>query len=139
VTHTHRTRVRAPNLSGRGSRTGHRPGGACSGSAFAGAAVPVPVSGKRPTRVLADGTQYRFGLDAASIPRKSRAPHHFAFMICACLRAGAIASSSLSSVLFEFIPFENAERRTSEAKKLRPSVGTMMICSLSESRSAMIF
>ena len=35
--------------------------------------------------------------------------------------------------------FWKAERITSDAKKFLPSIGTIMICSLSESRSAMIF
>jgi len=34
---------------------------------------------------------------------------------------------------------ENADRITSFAKKFLPSIGTIMICSLSDSRSAMIF
>jgi hypothetical protein len=66
------TRDRVPIMSGRGSRIGHRPGGARVRKTLAGAAVPVPVSGERPARVLAGGTQ-----------------SHLVFMICACLRAGA--------------------------------------------------
>ena len=114
-----------------------------SGKTFAGAAVPVPVSGERPARVLAGGTQSQIGLHARrgerfGIKVEPVSPH-FVFRICACLRAGTGPSCSLSSGLFVDIPPENAERRTSEAKKLRPSVGTMMICNLSERRSAIIF
>ena len=65
-----------PVLPGRRSRIGHRPGGARSGRSFAGAAVPVPASGKRPARVLAGVAQFLGGLHARpfrGVQCKSRA------------------------------------------------------------------
>ena len=131
------------------------------GGTFARAAGPVPVSGERPARVLADGTQFSCTLvlqfrraachatsepttfpqtSSHSVSRPFETPlAYFVFASCGCLRPAAAPSWSASSLPFEVMPPEKAERSTSEAKKLRPSVGTMMICNLSESRSAMIF
>jgi hypothetical protein len=59
------------------------------------------------------------------------------------LTAGATpsesAESSVAAFPFPFVTPENAECITSFAKKFFPSIGTIMIYSLSESRSAIIF
>ena len=62
----------------------------------------------------------------------------FGGLRCAEAVAVGAGSSEPSSDELLFAP-ENAERITSFAKKFFPSIGTIMICSLSESRSAMIF
>src|SRR5438132_8672126 len=57
-----------------------------------------------------------------------------------CLRcAAAVAVAGESSELPVDATPENAERITSFAKKFLPSIGTIIIWSLSDSRSAMIF
>ncbi len=146
------TDARTPRLCRGGSRTGHRPGGARLGNSFAGAAVPVPDSGGRPARVLAGGTQFLARLFPVGSPSKLRvnkylpagrrgpAPTHLTFIACPVR-----AQDSLDPDWFG--PWYSASsrrrtpnsRNTSEAKKLSPLVGTMMICSLSDNRSAMIF
>jgi len=60
--------ARPPRQGRGGLRNGHRPGGARSRKSFAGAAVPVPVSGKRPARDLAGGFQISGGLQAPALP-----------------------------------------------------------------------
>ena len=63
-----------------------------------------------------------------------------------CAAAVAVAVGARSSGFSSELPLsllpvapENADRITSFAKKFFPSLGTIMICSLSDSRSAMIF
>src|SRR5574341_1369601 len=53
-------------------------------------------------------------------------------------RGESPGSSSGSTQSAAGLPLK-AERSTSLAKKFLPSIGTIMICNLSESRSAMIF
>src|SRR6267378_2521567 len=55
-----------------------------------------------------------------------------------CAAATGVPSSGSSADALA-LALENADRSTSFAKKFLPSIGTIMICSLSESRSAMIF
>ena len=49
------------------------------------------------------------------------------------------AESSEEALLFPLVTPENAESITSFAKKFFPSIGTIMICNLSDSLSAIIF
>jgi hypothetical protein len=62
----------------------------------------------------------------------------FGWRFCAAAVAVGAPSSELSSAEVLAAPL-NADRSTSFAKKFFPSIGTIMICSLSDSRSAMIF
>src|SRR6266852_3332713 len=55
-----------------------------------------------------------------------------------CAAATSVPSSGSSADAL-LLALENAERSTSFAKKFFPSIGTIMICSLSESLSAIIF
>src|SRR5258707_13603633 len=55
-----------------------------------------------------------------------------------CAAATGVPSSGSSADALA-LALENADRSTSFAKKFFPSIGTIMICSLSESRSAIIF
>ena len=68
----------------------------------------------------------------------------FAGLFCALTVGGGAepsesAESSEEALLFPLVTPENAECITSFAKKFFPSIGTIMICSLSESLSAIIF
>src|SRR6266436_7441222 len=55
-----------------------------------------------------------------------------------CAAATGVPSSGSSADALA-LALENADRSTSFAKKFFPSIGTIMICNLSESRSAIIF
>src|ERR1700687_330950 len=55
---------------------------------------------------------------------------------CAATTGVPSSGSSADTLL---LALENADRSTSFAKKFFPSIGTIMICNLSDSRSAMIF
>src|SRR5258707_2743514 len=88
----------------------------CIPNAFTGCAVCIPNVFTGPSDVAAQG----------------RRPDRF----CAAV-TGVPSSGSSADALLPVL--ENADRSTSFAQKFFPSIGTIMICNLSDSRSAMIF